>query len=121
MSVLTLLINEHHLSAENNQVKEPESCTNMAELRKEIDRLDGELVALLAKRATYIDRAAELKPSAGLPARITPRVEEVASNARKNAEVAGFDPDLAEQIWRMLIEWSIAREERILGPSDERN
>ncbi len=102
-------------------MKAPEECMDMADLRKQIDTLDKELTALLVRRAAYIDRASELKPAVGLPARITPRVEEVAANARQNAEDAGFDPDLAEQIWRILIEWSIAREERILGPSDERN
>lgn len=89
----------------------------MTELRREIDALDRALADLLAKRAAYIDRAAELKPGEGLPARITPRVEEVARNARKNAEAAGLDPDFAEGLWRKMIEWSIAREERVLGPS----
>ena len=102
-------------------MKEPASCTNMKALRVEIDQLDARLIDLLAHRAAYIDRAVELKTNAGLPARITQRVEEVALNARRNAEEAGFDPDLAEHIWRILIDWSIAREERILGPSDERN
>jgi isochorismate pyruvate lyase len=27
-----------------------------------------------------------------------------------------MDPDLAEKLWRILIDWSIAREERVIGP-----
>ena len=92
----------------------------MTELRVQIDELDTQLVDMLAKRTLFIDRAAELKPAEGLPARITSRVEEVAANARRNALDSGFDPDLAERIWRLLMEWSIAREEVVLGPSDER-
>ena len=42
-------------------------------------------------------------------------VEEVVQNARKRAAASGLDPALAEQIWRGLIDWSIAREEQILG------
>lgn len=89
----------------------------MTALRREIDLLDTALTRLLARRAAFIDRAAELKQGAGLPARITDRVEQVAANARANAEAAGLDPDFAETLWRQMIEWSIAREERVLGPS----
>ena len=90
----------------------------MSELRVQIDDLDRALIDLLANRARYIDRASELKPGEGLPARITERVEEVAANARRNAGAVGFDPNLAECLWRVLIDWSIAREEQVLGPSD---
>ena len=96
-------------------MKAPQDCANMAELRVEIDALDRQLVALLAQRATYIDRAAELKPAEGLPARIDERVEDVVAKVRITAQEAGFDPDLAEAIWRRMIDWSIAREERVLG------
>jgi len=91
----------------------------MAELRAEIDRLDAALVALLAERAGYIDRAVEIKAGLGLPGRIGPRVEEVVANVRGHAEAQGLDPDLAEQLWRALVEWSIAREEAVLGKGGE--
>ena len=96
-------------------MKNPQDCKDMVELREAIDHLDQNLMGLLAKRARFIDRAAELKTENGWPARITDRVEEVAGNARRNAENSGFDPDLAESLWRTMIEWSIAREERVLG------
>lgn len=93
----------------------PADCHNMTELRVEIDRLDGEIVALIARRVGYIDRAAELKPAEGLPARIEDRVEAVVANVRARAEAAGLDPDLVEGLWRPMIDWSIAREEKVLG------
>ncbi|MBB4020594.1 MAG: chorismate mutase [Pseudomonadota bacterium] len=89
----------------------------MLELRAQIDALDQRLIEMLARRAAYIDRAAELKPAEGLAARIDARVEQVVANARRNADAAGLDPDFAETIWRQMIDWSIAREERVLGPS----
>jgi isochorismate pyruvate lyase len=95
----------------------PAQCANMAELRKQIDLLDAELVSLLARRAAFIDRAAEIKLDAGLPARIEPRIAEVIGNVRRHAERERVDPDLVERIWRMMIEWSIQREEGVLGPS----
>lgn len=94
----------------------PSQCSTMAELRAEIDRIDARIVALLAERAAYIDRAAELKPALGLPARIDDRVEEVVAKVRARATAEALDPALAEALWRQLIDWSIAREEAKIGP-----
>ncbi|MCC5957570.1 MAG: chorismate mutase [Natronohydrobacter sp.] len=100
-------------------MRPPSECRNMDELRAQIDRLDQELVRLLVARAGYIDRAIDLKTSAQLPARIEARVEEVLQNVRILAAQQGLDPDLAGALWERIIEWSIAREERILGPGTE--
>ena len=93
----------------------PAECKTMADIRAEIDRLDAALVALFAERAGYIDRAAEIKTGVKLPARIEARVEEVVENVRRHALAAGLEPQLYESIWREVIEWSIAREEKVLG------
>ena len=92
----------------------------MAHIRAEIDRLDETLVRLFAERASYIDRAAEIKAGADLPARIDTRVEEVVQNVRRHATTHGLQPELVEKLWRRLIDWSIAREENRLGPDSLR-
>ena len=94
---------------------EAADCNTMAELRAEIDRIDTALVALLAERVSYIDRAVDLKSDLGLPARIEDRVEDVVARVRATAAGRGVDPDLVEDLWRRLIDWSIAREEVVLG------
>lgn len=101
-------------------MKSPADCATMAEIRSEIDRVDEELVRLFAARAAYIDRAGELKAGLGLPARISPRVEEVVANVRRHALAQGLPPELVEKLWRRLIDWSIAREESVLGPDSLR-
>ncbi len=93
----------------------PQDCHSMQELRTQIDKLDFHLIEMLVTRAGYIDRAAQLKPAEGLPARIPDRVEDVVQRVRASSDDLGMDPDLAEQMWRILIDWSIAREERVLG------
>jgi isochorismate pyruvate lyase len=106
-----------------SMVNDPKTCTDMASLRALIDELDQEIVDRLAMRARCIDQAVELKRRVGWPARIGPRVEEVAGRVRARASAQGLDPDLVERLWRDLMEWSIAREERSLGvveSADER-
>ena len=87
----------------------------MGELREAIDALDANLVALLAKRFAYIDRAAELKPLAGLPPRTVDRVQQVVDQVRALAVTHAIDLDLIEKIWRDLIEAAIAREMQLMS------
>jgi len=96
-------------------MREPSELMNMAALRAEIDAHDRRIVALLADRARLIDRAIALKPAEHMPARIEARVEEVVANVRAAAGDRGLDPDLVETLWRIVIDWSIDREERVLG------
>ena len=88
----------------------PADCPDMPTLRDQIDALDRDLVRLLALRATYIDRAVEIKSEVGLPASIPARIEDVVSKVKANAEAEGLDPKIVEALWRQLIDWSIARE-----------
>ncbi|OXT01552.1 chorismate mutase [Notoacmeibacter marinus] len=92
-----------------------QQCRTMRELRQQIDAIDADLMELLALRSTYIDRAIELKQVEKLPARVPTRVAEVLSNARRAANDRGFDPELAETIWHEIVEWSIARESKVIG------
>lgn len=96
-------------------MKFPADCVDMNDIRTEIDRLDRDLIALFAERTAYIDRAAEIKSDAALPARITNRVEQVVQNVRAHAEAQGLPPDQFEKLWRDLIDWSIAREDAHLA------
>jgi len=84
---------------------------SLAELRETIDRLDRKIVALLAERVRYLDRVIAVKRRDNLPAAIPERVEEVVAHVRSEATAAGMPPDLAEALWRRLIDWSIAYED----------
>ncbi|WP_424933663.1 chorismate mutase [Amaricoccus macauensis] len=94
---------------------DPKSCDSMESLRELIDAHDRAIVEMLEFRSACIDRAVELKQEVEWPARIEGRIEEVLENVRSAAEDKGLDPELVDRIWRILIEWSIEREERILG------
>ncbi|QDY70280.1 chorismate mutase [Qingshengfaniella alkalisoli] len=94
---------------------DPRDCATMAELRDVIDRLDRDLVAVLALRQRCIARAAELKPSEGLPADIPARVEDVLQKVGVSADAQGVDRELMTQIWKQLIRWSIRYEETLMA------
>jgi len=81
----------------------------MADLRAAIDALDARLVALLAVRQSYMDRAAVLKTDRG-QVRDQARVEDVVSKVLAEAKRQGLSPAIAEPVWRLLIERCIAHE-----------
>ena len=88
---------------------EPESCTTMTEVREGIDALDREIVALIAARMGYMGAAARIK-SYRADVRDEQRKAEVIANARRAAAELGVPPDLAEALWEVLVEGSIAFE-----------
>jgi isochorismate pyruvate lyase len=81
----------------------------MDELRVAIDALDQQLVALLARRQAYIERAAILKQDRDT-VRDQARVEDVVAKVLAQAKAAGLSADIAEPVWRTLIEQSIRHE-----------
>ena len=103
------------------QPTKPDQLQDMQQLRAAIDALDVELVGKLAERAALIDRAIAIKTQNGLPARIDARVEEVVQNVCASANALAFDADLVESLWRRIINWSIAREEAVLGAGPQQD
>ena len=93
----------------------PETVETMADLRAAIDQIDEELMTLLAERLALADRAPVLKQREGISAAAPSRVRQVLDNVRGKAEVAGFDPEMADAMWQIMIDGIIAREERVMG------
>lgn len=92
--------------------KSPAACADMSDLRVEIDRLDRQIVALLAERSGYVARAAQIKKDrAAIVDEV--RIKQVISGARSQAAERGADPDLIEAIYRAMIAAFIAFEERV--------
>ncbi|MEL7130760.1 MAG: chorismate mutase [Pseudomonadota bacterium] len=88
-----------------------ETAETMADVRREIDRLDRALVSLLLERQSFMDAAARIK--AGRNAvHDRARIEDVVSKVLAYAEKAGLSPAIAEPVWRTLIDRCIAYEFR---------
>ena len=87
-------------------------CTEMAEVREEIDRLDRILVRLVAERQGYIEAAGRIKPRQD-EVRLEWRIEDVVAKVLKEAEAQGLSKRIAEPVWRELIDRCIAHEHEI--------
>jgi isochorismate pyruvate lyase len=81
----------------------------MPELREAIDALDARLVALLAVRQAYIERAAQLKARRD-QVHDSGRIEDVVAKVIAEGRRTGLSPAIAEPVWRTLIEASIRHE-----------
>ena len=90
-------------------LKMPDACASLGELREAIDTLDARLVALLAVRQAYVERAARLKRGRE-EIRDKARAEDVVAKVIAEGRRAGLSPTIAEPVWRTLIEVSVAHE-----------
>jgi isochorismate pyruvate lyase len=87
----------------------PTECETMAEVRQGVDALDRLLVEALAERQRYMDAAARIKGERHA-VRDNARVEDVVAKVKAAARDAGLSEDIAEPVWRTLIEQCIAYE-----------
>jgi isochorismate pyruvate lyase len=90
------------------------ACANMPEVRSEIDRVDAALVALIAERFGYVERAWQIKLGEKAAANVPWRNQQVIDKVRAIASEKGVPPDLCEALWRQMIGWFIQYEEEKL-------
>lgn len=95
-----------------SRVKSSDECTDMADVRAEVDRLDEILVALLAERQSYMVAAARIKADRAI-IRDEARIQDVLDKVRARASTAGLDWRIAQPVWRALMEGCIAYEYEI--------
>lgn len=86
-------------------------CANLAGVRENIDRLDREIVALLAERGRYVKDAARFKRDA-FQVSAPQRQQEVIDKVKALAEKEGAYPEVVEAAYRALIAGFIAREQQ---------
>ena len=85
------------------------TCTTLEEVRNNIDRLDQQIVTLLADRGRYVSQAARFKKDTdGVKA--PQRVEQVIAKVRGLSEAVGANPEVTEQVYRAMIAAFIQQE-----------
>ncbi len=89
-------------------------CKTLGEVRSNIDRLDREIVHLIAERSHYVHEAARFKAN---PAQVEApeRAEAVVRKAMATAEQEGLSPKIAEATYRAMIRAFIDYEQDIFS------
>ena len=86
----------------NHNDRQIHYCETMKEVRKHIDAIDRELIALLARRQGYVKQAGRIKNRKEM-VRDEARISDVLDKVSHHAEHAGFSVKIARTIWTTMI------------------
>ena len=81
----------------------------MTDVREQVDRIDAEIIALMAQRFACMDAAARIKQDRNV-VRDETRKATVLQNVKRLAEEARIPVPTMAAIWEMLVETSIGYE-----------
>jgi isochorismate pyruvate lyase len=84
-------------------------CHSLAEVREEIDKLDDQIVELIAKRNNYIKQAAHFKESVD-EVKAPERIEAVIQRLRRKALDLDLSPNLVADLYKMMIDEMVETE-----------
>ena len=77
-------------------------CSSLEEVRSNIDRIDNEIIKLIAERTDYVKQASSFKKDEN-GVKAPNRVEAVVQKARQKASEYGANPDIVETLYREMI------------------
>lgn len=77
-------------------------CSSLEEVRDEIDKLDDEIVELIAKRNRYIHQAAAFKESIE-EVKAPERIDAVLQKVRHKALSLNLSPNLISKLYKIMI------------------
>ncbi|HJO67939.1 MAG TPA: chorismate mutase [Sphingomonas sanguinis] len=83
-------------------------------MRTNIDRIDDEILRLMAERSRYVAQAGRFKTSAAT-VRDDARIRQILTRIREKAAKQGLNPDVAEATFRAMVEGFTAQEARQKG------
>lgn len=77
-------------------------CRNLGEVRENIDRIDREIVRLMAERGRYVHEAARFKAN---PAQVEDpkRIEQIVARVKGMAAEQGLSPEVAGATYRAMV------------------
>ncbi len=78
-------------------------CTSLEEVRDEIDKIDDQILELIAKRKDMVKQAANFKHSVE-EIKADDRIDHVIDRVRHKALVLGVSPNMVTDIYRQMIE-----------------
>ena len=92
---------------------DPKECKSLDDIRKQIDKIDHEIIKLFAERHKYVYEIVKYKTDiSGVIAQV--RKDHVILQRRDWAASLGLDADTFEKIYTLLIENNIRLETKLL-------
>lgn len=82
-------------------------------LRQELDRIDKDLLDLVAKRFTVTQQVGEYKKAHNLPVRDLAREQSMFERIRSEAKQHQLDPDFCESLYTLIINEVVKNHEAI--------
>jgi len=92
----------------------PQECTNITEVRNEIDRIDREIIHLLANRFDYVREVVKYKDRTPKGIEASDRRAAVIHTRGEWATEVGLDAKVVEQIYDQLIAYFIEEEKKLV-------
>lgn len=99
---------------QNINNKFPQECTNIDEVRAEIDNIDKVIIRLLSQRFEYVREVVKYKEGTAKGIEAPVRRAAVIETRREWAQQAGLNPDVIGDIYNKLIEYFIEEEKKQL-------
>lgn len=93
----------------------PHDCTNISEVRNEIDKIDREIIRLLSARFGYVREVVKYKENTHTAIEASTRRQEVMQTRRQWAEAAGLSPDVVEDVYDRLVQYFIDEEKKMIN------
>jgi chorismate mutase len=118
MQALAVNCQRKHLSSTPGNDTMVYIMRQLTELRTGLDKIDTQLVDLLAQRFELTEEVGHLKAERGLPARDPGREQEQMDRIAEKADEAGLDPGIAQRVLRTIIDTVVERHEVIASAED---
>jgi len=81
------------------------------QLRNKLDEIDEQIITLIAERQFNVEQIGNVKLSTNSPTRDYQREKQVINKVRNHARKQGLDPEVAQQIFELVIETSLSKQE----------
>jgi len=90
------------------------NSSDLSTIRAQIDRVNSQIIKLLAKRYKLSKQVAHYKKLHKLPILDAEREEEMFKSIIKQAQEANLPPDYVVQVFRLIVDHTYQQEDRIL-------
>lgn len=95
-------------------LKTPEACQSLQDIREAIDHLDHQIISLFSMRHKYVEEIVKFKKTEDEIIAIE-RKQQVIQQRKEWASENGLNPEIFEKIYTLLLENNIKHEMNILN------